>query len=120
MNEMPKSITPLENVATRMYLAAASALFFFNLSKATIHARGTEAISRPRKNIRNEPEDIIMYIPRSVLNINIKNSPQYLLFDDLQFTICLPPSNHVRDMMTTMSVPAVRMIFITLTIGVVT
>ena len=81
MNEMPKSITPEENVATRMYLAAASALSFLFLSKATIQARGTEAISRPRKNMRNEPEDIIMYIPRSVESISIKNSPAYFMFE---------------------------------------
>ena len=66
MNEMPKSITPLENVAMRMYLAAASAESFLCLSKATRQAIGTEAISRPRKNIRKLPEESIMYMPRSV------------------------------------------------------
>ena len=76
MNEMPKSMTPLLNVATRMYLAAPSALFLRFLSKATMQAMGTEAISRPRKNMRNEPEDIIMYMPRSVESTSMKYSPE--------------------------------------------
>ena len=43
---MPKSITPLENVAVRMNFAAASALSLRWRSKATIVAKGTEAISK--------------------------------------------------------------------------
>ena len=71
MNEIPKSITPLLNVAMRMYLAAASALSFLRLSKATRQARGTEAISSPRKNMRNEPLLSIINIPRRVLRMSM-------------------------------------------------
>ena len=68
---MPKSITPLENVAVRMNFAAASALSLRWRSKATIVAKGTEAISRPRKNRRKWPALIIMNIPSSVLTVSI-------------------------------------------------
>ena len=92
------------------HLAAPSALFFFCLSKATIHARGTDAISRPRKNMRKEPDDIIVYMPNNVLKTNMKNSPAFFLF----------VSSHVCDIITTMRVPMVRIIFITFTICEVT
>ena len=59
-------MTPLEKVAVSTNLAAPSAEFWRNLSKATRHAIGTEAISRPRKNMRKCPDDIIMYIPSNV------------------------------------------------------
>ena len=63
-------MTPLENVAVRMYLAAPSALFFLYLSRATRQAIGTEAVSSPRKNSRKLPLDVMMNIPNKVLRTN--------------------------------------------------
>ena len=54
-----------------MNLAAPSADSFLNLSNATRQAIGTDAISRPRKNMRKCPEEIIMYIPSKVEMMSI-------------------------------------------------
>lgn len=54
-----------------MNLAAASAEFLRYISKATAHAKGTEAISSPRKNIRKFPALIMANIPRSVETMSI-------------------------------------------------
>ena len=44
--------------------------FFFHLSIATRQAIGTEAVSNPRKNSRNEPLLTMINIPSSVESIS--------------------------------------------------
>ena len=62
--------TTLANNALNMNFAPASAELFLYLSNATRHAIGTEASSRPMKNMRKCPALIMKYIPRSVERVS--------------------------------------------------
>ena len=68
---MPKSISPLEKSAQRIYFAPASAEWCLYLSKATRQAIGTEASSSPMKNSRKCPAEIMKYMPSSVESVRM-------------------------------------------------
>ena len=92
----------------RMYLAAASALCFFILSKATRQAIGTEAVSSPRKNIRKLPLETMINIPKSVEITSIQNSPSFFRASFLSQGSAI---------ISTITVPALRITFMTLAIA---
>lgn len=93
-----------------MNLAPASALSWRYLSKAMRAVRGMEASSRPMKNIRKWPEEIMKYMPSSVKSTSEWNSPDLMRFS-------LRP-NHEEAMRKTMMTPTLRTLLMMVITGV--